>query len=158
MSQEELQTILTKRAADNAGGDLLAALIDEIRLLPRPWPALPEAEQAEVIERLRARVTHNVTEAVTAIAAAGRVSMAAELAAVAFRDGLRITLDAAKNAAGRHDLIDSLGQPVLLVLAGATDHLGGIGDVVPDADQRRLDLQRSSDDAINRARRGDTPD
>lgn len=140
-------------ALETMAGDLLAALVDEVRMLPDVWPKIPEVEQAEVIERLRKRVTHNVTEAVMALAADGRVTIAADLESVAFKDGCKATLKIAKTAAGKHDLIDAVGQPVLVVLANPSDYMGGVGEVKADSDQRALDLQQAAEEAIYRAKR-----
>lgn len=142
-------------ALETMAGDLLSALVDEIRILPDVWPKIPEVEQGEIIERLRARVTHNVREAVHALAADGRITIAADLEAVTFKDGCKATLKIAKNASGKHDLIDAVGRSVLVVLANPDDYLGGLGDVKPDPDQRALDLQKAADEAIRRARDGD---
>ena len=140
-------------AVETMGGDLLAALVDEVRMLPDVWPKIPEVEQAEVIERLRKRVTHNVREAVMALAADGRVTIAADLESVTFRDGFKATLKFEKNAAGKHDLIDVVGQPVLVVLANPEDYMGGVGEVKADSDQRALDLDQAAQDVIHKARR-----
>jgi len=135
------------------GADLLRALLDEVRLMPKPWAALPADEQAEVIDRLRNRVTMHVTDVVNRIAAGGRVAVVADLVSIAMRKGLRITLDADKNAAGKHDLIDALGMPVTLILGLAPqDYTIGMGDIKPEPDQARLDLEQASDDAIRRAK------
>jgi hypothetical protein len=43
----------TNQTAATVGLDLLRALIDEMRLCPKPWAAMSQAQQDEVIERLR---------------------------------------------------------------------------------------------------------
>ena len=50
--------------AETIGKDLLSALIDELRLLPKPWIQLPQDKQNDVIDRLRKRVETNVGMAV----------------------------------------------------------------------------------------------
>lgn len=140
---------------ENIAGDLLSALVDEVRILPDVWPKIPEVEQGEIIDRLRARVTHNVREAVYAIAADGRITVAADLESITFKDGCKVTLRVGKNSGGKHDLIDAVGRAVLVVLANPEDYMGGLGEVRPDPDQRALDLQKAAEDAIRRARDGD---
>src|SRR5262245_2221156 len=145
----------TALAADQAGASLLKALLDEIRLLPRPWMHLPEAEQADTIERLRNRVRAEIGAVAQAIVSAGHVAMQAKLDAIGFRDGLRITLSATRDSAGRHDLIDSLGIDVTLVLGNAEQFLGGMGEIKATPDQNRLDLEVTADDVIARAMKKD---
>jgi len=137
---------------DRMAGDLLSALIDEIRLIPKPWPSLPEVEQAEVIERLRARVTSNVREAVRSIASTGRVSVAAKVESMALKDAckLLLTVDGTRE---KHDLLDALGTNVVIVLCDMESYLGGLGDVKPDDEQRTLDLDRATGEIIQRAKR-----
>jgi len=139
--------------AETMAGDLLAACVDELRLLPKPWPALPEVEQAEIIERLRNRVSHNVREAVNAIAADGRVTIVAELESITFKDGGKVALKIARTTAGKHDLIDAVGQSVLIVIANPEEFMGGLGEVKADSDQRALDLEKAARDAIDKAGR-----
>ena len=50
--------------AESMGVDLLQALVTELKLLPKPWPELSKAKQDDIIDRLRARVQHNVKMAV----------------------------------------------------------------------------------------------
>lgn len=61
--------------AETMGRDLLQALIAELRLLPKPWPQLPQDKQDDIIDRLRDRVMTNVKMAVHILSAQGRVVM-----------------------------------------------------------------------------------
>jgi hypothetical protein len=156
MSSNADQTIRVR--AEYAASNLLQALIQELRLLPKPWPALPAAEQEEIIERLRNRVSSEVLGTIAAIMERGQVALQADLTSIAFRDGLKVTLSAAKDAAGRHDLVDALGRPVTLLL-GVADLLAGMGNVKADPDQPGLDLSAAADEAIRRAKKAlDDPD
>ncbi len=138
--------------AEHMGGDLLAAMVDELRLLPKPWQSLPEDEQAEVIERLRKRVSHNVRQAVAGIAAGGRIAVAAKVDSMQLAKVCKVTLTV-EGARARHDLLDALGTGVVVVLANMESYLAGIGDVRPDDDQTGLDLEGAADNVIKNAKR-----
>lgn len=127
-------------AATTVAGDLLAALIDELRLIERPWQSLPEVDQQDVIERLRARVKTNVEEAVRTIAADARPVIAAEVESVTVKDGIKAVLKLSKGDPNRHHLVDAQGDVVLIVVAGAAQYTGGLDAVQAEPDQRALGL------------------
>ena len=125
--------------ADTIGRDLLSALVTEIKLLPKPWQALSEAKQDDIIERLRARVETNVRMAVHLIAAQGRSTIVGDLESVAIKDGIKAVFKVSAGNESRHDLFDAVGKACLLVVADAGAHLGGMDEVQPDPDQRDIE-------------------
>lgn len=138
--------------AGEMGGSLLSALVDELRLLPKPWPALPAVEQTEVIDRLRNRLTENVRQFCQAMIGGGRISVDCTLEQMAIKKLCTVTLRV-NNASGKHDLLDALGSNVTLVLANEQLYLTGLGDVKADDDQQALDLERAAGDAIEKAKK-----
>lgn len=125
-------------AADTIGGDLLNALMQEIRLLPDIWPKLPESEQEEIIDRLRARVGDNVREAARLIASAGRLTVVGELKKITFGDKVVATLEFGKQDPTAMDLCHVQGMAVLLVVSASNAHIGGLDGVHGDPDQPDL--------------------
>ena len=120
--------------------DLLAALVAEIKLLPDPWPKLSQKKQDDVIDRLRSRVESNVRMAVHMLAAEGRVTIAGDLGQITIKDGVKAVVKFGTGAANLHELYDVAGKAVLVVVAGANEHLGGMDEVKGEADQRAMDL------------------
>lgn len=126
--------------ADTLGKDLLGALVAEIKLLPDPWQKLSKAKQDDVIDRLRARVESNVKMAVHMLAAEGRVTIAGDLDQITIKDGVKAVVKFGFGAANLHELYEVAGKAVLVVVANAADHTGGMNDVTGESDQRAMDL------------------
>ena len=131
--------------ASTLGKDLLAALVAEIKLLPDPWPKLSQKKQDDVIDRLRSRVESNVRMAVHMLAAEGRVTIAGDLDQITIKDGVKAVVKFGTGAANLHELYDVAGKAVLVVVAGANEHLGGMDEVKGEADQRAMDLGHEYD-------------
>lgn len=126
--------------ADTIGRDMLAALVAEIKLLPDPWPKLSKAKQDDVIDRLRKRVGDNVKMAVHMLAAEGRVTIAGDLDQITIKDGVKAVVKFGTGAANLHELYEVAGKSVLVVVANAADHTGGMNEIFGETDQRAMDL------------------
>lgn len=126
--------------AETLGKDLLGALVTEIKLLPEPWHKLSKAKQDDIIDRLRKRVESNVKMAVHLLAAEGRVTIAGDLDQITIKDGVKAVVKFGSGTANLHELYDVAGKAILLVVADAAAHLGGINEMVGEADQRAMDL------------------
>ncbi len=126
--------------ADTIGKDLLQALVMELKLLPKPWPELTKSKQDDIIDRLRSRVESNIKMAVHLLAAEGRTVVAGDLDQITIKDGVKAVVKFGSGAANLHELYDVAGKAVLVVVANAADHTGGMSDVQGEADQRGMDL------------------
>lgn len=126
--------------ADTIGKDILSAIVMELKLLPKPWPKLSESKQNDIIDRLRDRVDANVKMAVHLIASQGRTVVAGDLDQITIKDGVKAVVKFGPNAANLHDLYDVAGKAVLVVVADAENHTGGMGEIKGDGDQRVMDL------------------
>jgi ribosome modulation factor len=144
--ENETQTLekeekdIREMTADSIGRDILQALVQEIKLLPKSWAELSQAKQDEVIDRLRNRVDYNVKMAVHLIASDNRTTVIGDLESITNKDGIKCTFKVSGNAVGRHELFDSVGKACLLVVADADEFVGGMNDVKGEADQRAVDL------------------
>lgn len=126
--------------ADTVGKDLLQALLMELRLLPEPWPKLSKARQDDVIDRLRARVETSIKMAVHLLASEGRTVVAGGLDQITIKDGVKAVVKFSPNAENLHELYDVAGKSVLVVVADAGNHTGGMDEVAGEPDQRAMDL------------------
>ncbi|WP_211091446.1 hypothetical protein [Pseudothauera rhizosphaerae] len=115
--------------AQSIGKDLLSALVTEIKLLPEPWQKLSEAKQNDIIDRLRARVEHNVGMAVHVLAAQGRATVVGDLEQIVIKDGVKATLKFSPAAPSLHELYEAQGKAVLVIVAAAADHTAGMDGV-----------------------------
>jgi hypothetical protein len=126
--------------ADTVGKDLLTALLQEIRLLPDVWVKLPKGKQEDIIDRLRDRVTSNVRMAVHLMASQGRTVVVGDLEQITIKNGTKAVIKIGRGAESLHELYDAQGKAVLIVVADAGDHTGGMDEIHGEADQRGLDL------------------
>lgn len=131
---------IREMTADTIGRDILQALVQEIKLLPKPWASLPKAKQDDVIDRLRARVEHNIKMAVHLIASDNRTTVVGDLESITSKDGIKAQFKISPNSEGRHHLFDSVGHACLIVIACAEDHTSGMDEVQGEDDQRAMDL------------------
>jgi hypothetical protein len=131
---------VAEMASETVAGDLLAAMLQELKVLPDIWANLPETEQNEVIERVRKRVGDNVRKAVRLIASEKRTTVAADLKKIVFGDHIEAVFTIAARDPARLELADSRGQACLIVVTDAAAHMGGLDDVKGDSDQRDLPL------------------
>ena len=93
-----------------------------------------------MIDRLRRRVETNVKMAVHLLAAQGRIVVAGAMDQITIKDGVKAVVKFAAGAPGLHDLFDVAGKEVLVVVANAGDHTGGMDDIHGESDQRAMDL------------------
>lgn len=121
-------------------GDLLGALIDEIRTMPDVWQKTSEEKQAQIIERLTRRVESAVKTAVHIIASDGKPQIEVTLEGVTVKDKIKAALIIPNGSALLHDLIDSQGEQILVVLPRTSQYLGGTGGIKPDKDQPEIPL------------------
>ncbi|MFC4161979.1 ribosome modulation factor [Chitinimonas lacunae] len=126
--------------ASTIGADLLGALLQELKLLPKPWDQLSAAKQDDVIERLRNRVDSNIKMAVHLIASEGRTVVTGDLDKITIKDGAQAVIKVGRGAPSLHELYEAQGKAVLIVVADAAAHTGGMDEIQGEADQRGLDL------------------
>lgn len=144
--------------ADTIGKDLLQALVMELKLLPEPWQKLTKKKQDDIIDRLRNRVETNVKMAVHMLAAEGRTVVAGDLDQITIKDGVKAVVKFGTGAANLHELYEVAGKSVLVVVANAADHTGGMNDVTGEDDQRAMDLGHEYHDNDGGGMDGDVVD
>ncbi|MBQ2647888.1 MAG: cell division protein FtsK [Achromobacter sp.] len=132
--------------ATTIGRDLLSALVTELKLLPKPWAKLPQSKQDDIIDRLRDRVDANIKMAVHLIASEGRTVVQGDLDQVTIKDGAKVVIKIGRGAESLHDLYDSQGKAVLIVVADAQPHAAGMEKVRGEADQRAMNLGKEYTD------------
>jgi len=125
-------------AASGLAGQVIETLLDEIRVLDKPWHKTGEAEQAVVISRISDRVSEAMQVAVQVLSAQAHKAVICNLFSVTFKDGVRATITVAPGSDMRHELADYATRDCVLVMADPGLFMQGIEDIKPDADQRRL--------------------
>lgn len=123
-------------------GDLVSFLIDELKAAPDCWQKLSQFQQDDVIARATSRCTFAVQQVVSIIAADGRDTITADLEQITAKDGIKAVCTLAKHDPNRHALLDAVGKPVLIVVAGSSQFLGG---ELPKADPDQQSLLTAGD-------------
>lgn len=137
--------------SDRVGEDLLSALLDEIRHVPKPWPQLSKAAQDEVIERLRDRIQDNVTKAVYLLASENTVTVVGDLEQITIKGDSKAVIKIGKDNESLLDFYQAQGKPVLIIVADAKKHMGNIEGIEGENDQRELALGHEYFDNDSRA-------
>lgn len=138
----QAQATAIELAKATMAGDLIAATIDELKAAPNVWQKMTEKQQEEAIYRVTNRVVHNITQAVTMIAAEARPVIRAKLVGVNIKDDIKASVLVSRHHTDRHRFIDSSGQEILIVLLDVDQFTGGAGDIKPDPDQGSLPLEQ----------------
>ncbi len=123
-------------------GDLLKALIDEIKILPDPWQKMSELKQQHIIDRLTRRVEAAIKQAVHIVASDARPSLEVTLEGVTLKDKIKATMIVPADPL-LHSLCDHRGQQVLIVLPNAEKYGGGKDKVKAEKDQPELPVLNS---------------
>jgi hypothetical protein len=118
----------------------MAIVVDEMKALPEVWQKLGEAEQRELIDRVKQRTADAVEDCVRIIATQGFTRIKASVESVTVKDGIKAQLALSKFDAARHDLIDAQGSTVFIVMADPDAFAGGTDKVKADPDQGALVL------------------
>ena len=134
-------------AAEKLGLYLLERTLQEIRALPDVWEKLPEWQQAEVIDRVRAGVIDAVAGAVRIISSRGFDGVVCEIDSIQIKGEIKAALIVSR--ANGHETLqqfyDAQGQPCVIVLANPDEFSGGMGAVRAETDQRAMKLGDGGD-------------
>lgn len=146
---ESIAVISTEKpveiATETMHGDIVQLVIDELKAAPDVWQKLSQNAQGLVIDRVQRRGGDAIKQAVYAIAAQGRDTVAADLEQITAKDGIKAVLTLSKNDPQRHSLLDAVGKPVLLVVASAAEFMGG---EMPKAESEQLPLDGVDDTPV----------
>lgn len=144
MDEQPIDKDPVSLAEESAGLTLLKALLTEVQHMPKPWQAMPEREQRDVIDRLREQVGAAVRDAVLRIASGGHQRIVASVESVTFKDGVKAVLQLSRGNPSTHALADATGGTVLVVLTEVEEHVDGMHVVKPDPDQRELPVDEAA--------------
>lgn len=97
-------------------GDLRDALLDRLRTMPKPWAAMSDDEQKDMIAGCESVASHLVHEAVRIIASKGFPTINGKLVKAQIKDAMQLQVDVSRHDTQRLTIIDSVGGPVLLVI------------------------------------------
>lgn len=135
--QEDQGAALVEVSAQTMLGDLVGLVIDELKAAPDVWQKLSERKQDEVIDRVRRRCEDAIRQAVHFIYSEGRTVITADLEQLTAKDGIKAVLTLNRHDENRHELLDSVGKPVLVIVGDAQAFTGG---AMPKPDPQQSEL------------------
>jgi len=135
MTEQETQEKKSNLAQANLGRDLLKAMVDVIRTAQKPWHAISQAEQEQLIDRLRDETDDMVRKAINTLLTGEFPAVGGKVHQVVFSGGIKCTLIIDALAKYRHELADAEGTNVLVVVADPAEYLQSMDQVKADADQ-----------------------
>lgn len=148
-SRESQAQAAIDMSVSTLGKDLMALVLQEIKALPDVWQKLPEYRQNEVIERVRNCVEYATKRTVTLIASQGCQKVVGDLDKITIAAGKKqavITLAKDNENDAVHELYDSEGDVVMIVLATPDQFTGGMDEIRGEPDQREIDLPSNDED------------
>lgn len=123
--EEKQEQEMTQRAAriarETLTGDVRDIILNDMkdRKNTLPWNLRGEAEQAAVIDQVNRMSLSIVQRVVEIVAAGGRRTIRAQLNKITIKDGIKAEIELSKSDEQRHELCDSQGSMVLIVMADA---------------------------------------
>jgi hypothetical protein len=138
MNNEEQEVDAIELETETLSGDVRDAILNKFRNQQKPWQQMTEAEQSMFNNSIDSTARYLVTQAVKLVAAEGRKTIAAVVDSITVKDGIKATVTLPKSDEQRHNLIDSQGQTVLIVVVD-TEKFNGEKEPAPvDPDQPEL--------------------
>jgi hypothetical protein len=135
------ETTVLKTAEETVAQQLLRATLDEIQQTAA-WRGFPEAQQKELLFRVKAQITEAVQGAVRLIARGGFEHIVARIESMNIKeDGSKATIVVGKGS----DLADRVGSRVLIVFVEADRYTEGMDTIQAEADQLGLPGEAGTD-------------
>lgn len=150
MSKKQKKTVADKNAdkekIDVQAATLVGNIRDEIITLFKShadWKKMPETKQRDVAASAEALAKKVVRKAAEIIAGRGFKSVHGTIKQVVIKDGLKIVIEASGQSEGRHDLADSQGGSVTLVLCDTGEFHSKRSEPEIDVDEPGLPLDKA---------------
>lgn len=141
---ENQETVNVPILAETMLGDVMQAFMEEIKAVEMPWHLMSQRDQGDVIERIERKAKAMIYRCVEIVASGNRPTIAATVESVTVKDGLKAVLTMSRASAQRHELVDSQGSEVLVVVMNHEQYDGG-DKPKAQKDQRELPLDQGGD-------------
>ena len=121
-------------------GELHDLVLTEFKELPKPWPAMSQEEQDDLIERTDKRIEAMLTQATRLVVAHEFPWVPGKLEGVSTKGGkIKATVIVEALAKDRYHLFDAAdGEPVMVTLADHREFMGTAGTIQSEAGQPDL--------------------
>lgn len=127
-------------AQETLTGDVRDIILNDLKNLKtsRPWNERSQGEQEMMVTHVTFIAAHVVARVVEIVAAGGRKTIKAMLGQLTVKDGIKAVLEISKYDEQRHELMDIVGSPVLIVLADPAQYEGARAKVEIKKDQTSI--------------------
>ena len=127
------------KATQTMLGDLMHCVIDLAKALPEPWQQLSEARQRNWLDTVERQLTQAIENTIGLLASRDWTATAATVDTVTFKSGgVKAALKIAHATQGAHQIADSAGQQVLIIICDHEEFTAGEGKPEPDPDQKSI--------------------
>lgn len=154
--KENVETVLTFAGASDPVlvgevtmlGDLMNIVVEQLKVLPKPWESLSEDGQRAFLDRIELQCAEAIRQAVRIISSRGMTNVPATVDSVTFKDGVKAVLKLVSLTDGAIELAKAEGHIVSIIIPEA-DHLAESTAGKPEAepDQRAMKLGHEYNDA-----------
>ena len=129
-----------KIARETMTGDLRDCILDFLKHNnnPLPWNVQSEGQQRETVEKVTKACLYAVERCVKIISADARPTIVATLKKVVVGDEIKAEIALGKSNPLRHDLCDSQGKEVLIIVTASDPYIGESAPVEITPDQHVL--------------------
>lgn len=117
-------------------GDIKAAILDGFRNTPKPWAEMRDEEKGDLSDSCGKVAAHLIREAMRVIAGNRFPVIPGKLVKVQVKDAMQLQVDISRHDRQRLTVLDTVGKPVLLVVA-EPDMFMGEKDPPPDDKSER---------------------
>lgn len=134
------EDVFNSIAINTLAGDLRDFILDRLRheKSPLPWDLRGEEDQTATVAQVTSAARTWVHRAVTMIAGQGQKTAKGSLIKLVSKDGIQTQINIAASDPLRHELMDHVGAPVLIIIADPEEYMGERGSVKITKDQRDI--------------------
>ncbi len=127
-------------------GDLMACLVEQLKVCPKPWQQMTETEQQEALDRMELQLSDAIRQVVNIVLSENKIAVQAKIESVTYKDGCKAVLKAIGDIANTIHLAEAEGQFVNIIIPQTDAMLNGDGKPQAEPDQRGLDLGQEYDE------------
>lgn len=117
----------------------MRTVVEQLKVMPKPWESMPEFEQQEFLDRIELQVADAARQAVTIISARGMINVPAKVEQVTYKDGCKVVLKAIGPIENTIHLAEAEGTIVSVIIPEG-ELLNSSDMPTAEPDQRGMEL------------------
>lgn len=136
-TEENIFQLAEELAAEHLGKSMLEKCLEEMKAMPHVWQKMTEAQQREVLERLRATITTTVGVAIHTLRSAGAEFVPVHVDQLTAKKDMKLTLSVTDK---KHHILEHVNKGAILILEDPDLYLKKMEEVTADPDQPELEI------------------